>query len=143
MDVGKKGGIVADINVTPLVDVMLVLLIIMMLVAPLIQQGISVRLPVAANTADKPETQEETMIAISAGRDIYLNAQPVPKGELGARVTESLKDRKDKVVLIRGDRDVTYGTIMEAMDELRTAGIENIGLITDPRQDQKSAKGGR
>jgi biopolymer transport protein TolR len=144
MDVGgAKGGIKADINVTPLVDVMLVLLIIMMLVAPLIQQGASVRLPVAANTADKPETQEQTVIAISAGREIYLNAQPVATRDLLARVNDALRDKKDKIILIKADKDVDYGTVMQAMDQLREGGIEDIGLITDPKKDPNSAAGGR
>ena len=84
MDVGgAKGGVKADINVTPLVDVMLVLLIIMMLVAPLLQQGVSVRLPMATNTTDKPETQDQTVIAIAPNKRLYLNAKPVQEGELG------------------------------------------------------------
>ena len=77
---GAKGGVKSDINVTPLVDVMLVLLIIMMLVAPMLQQGVSVKLPKAANTTDKPETQEQTVVAIAADKSIYLNAKPVPEG---------------------------------------------------------------
>ncbi len=78
MDVGgAKGGIMSTINVTPLVDVMLVLLIIMMLVAPLLQQGISVKLPTASNTVDKPETHDQTIIAIGADKQIYLNARAV------------------------------------------------------------------
>ena len=84
------------------------------------------------------------MIAISAGREIYLNAQPVAKGELLAPgSTTRSRDKKDKVVLIKADKDVDYGTVMEAMDELREAGIEDIGLITDPKQDPNSAAGGR
>ena len=144
MDVGgSKGGIKADINVTPLVDVMLVLLIIMMLVAPLIQQGVSVRLPTATNTADKPETQDQTTIAISSAREIYLNAKPVPKGELATWINEALSDKKEKVVLIKADKDVDYGTVMTAMDELREAGIEDIGLITDQKKDPNAPQGGR
>jgi TolR protein len=141
---GAKGGLKSDINVTPLVDVMLVLLIIMMLVAPLIQQGVSVRLPQATHTSEKPETQEQAVIAISAGKEVYLNAQPVPRGELMARLSENLKDKKEKIVLIKADKDVDYGTVMQAMDELRQGGIEDIGLITDPKQDLNAApRGGK
>src|SRR5262245_34877578 len=143
MDVGgAKGGVKADINVTPLVDVMLVLLIIMMLVAPLIQQGVAVRLPVAANRADKPETQEQTVIAISANKEIYLNAELTAAEQLPTKIKEALEDKKDKIVLIKADKDVSYGTVMQAMDALRDAGIEDIGLITDPVA-QTSASGGR
>jgi biopolymer transport protein TolR len=70
---GAKGGVKSDINVTPLVDVMLVLLIIMMLVAPMLQQGVSLRLPTATNTVDKPETQEQTVLAISKDKSFYIN----------------------------------------------------------------------
>ena len=74
---GAKGGVKSDINVTPLVDVMLVLLIIMMLIAPLLQQGVSVKLPVADNTVEKPESQDQTVIAIAADKRMYLNAKSV------------------------------------------------------------------
>ena len=87
---GAKGGVKSDINVTPLCDVMLVLLIIMMIVAPLLQQGISVSLPKANNTVDKPETQGQTVIAISKDKAMYLNAKPVREAELGQRVNELL-----------------------------------------------------
>ncbi len=143
MDVGgAKGGIKADINVTPLVDVMLVLLIIMMLIAPMLQQGVSVRLPVASNTKDKPSTQDQTVIAIAANKDVYLNARPVQRGELVTKLTELLESKKEKVVLIKADQDVDYGAVMATMDDLRQAGIEDIGLITDPKK-ASSAAGGR
>ena len=141
MDVGgAKGGVKSDINVTPLVDVMLVLLIIMMLVAPLLQQGVSVKLPVASNTVDKPETQGQTVVAIASNKTMYLNARPVQEGELGTKINELLENQKEKIVIIRADTEVDYGTVMAAMDQLRTAGIEDIGLITDPTQSQ-SAQG--
>ena len=140
---GAKGGVKSDINVTPLVDVMLVLLIIMMLIAPMLQQGVAVRLPVAANTADKPSTQDQTVVAIAANKDTYLNAKLVPRGELGARVAELLEGKNDKIVLIKADTDVEYGAVMNAMDDLRLAGIEDIGLITDPKKTPSAAGGGR
>ena len=143
MDLGSKGSLKADINVTPLVDVMLVLLIIMMLIAPMLQQGVSVRLPVANNTIDKPSSQDQTIIAIAANKDIYLNAKQVQRGELTTKVTELLENKKDKIVLIKADTEVEYGAVMGAMDDLRAAGIENIGLITDPKKGQESAAGGR
>jgi len=132
MDVGgTKGGVMSAINVTPLVDVMLVLLIIMMLVAPLLQQGVNVRLPVAANTSDKPETQDQTVIAISADKHLYLNAVPVRDVELATKINELLENKKEKIVLIKADEDVEYGAVMEAMDSLRLAGVEDIGLVTE------------
>ena len=135
MDIGgAKGGVKSDINVTPLCDVMLVLLIIMMIVAPLLQQGVSVKLPVAGNTTDKPEVQDQTVIAIAKDKSMYLNAKPIQEGELATRINELLESKKEKVVLIKADEEVEYGAVMAAMDQLRQAGIEDIGLITDPKR---------
>jgi len=130
---GAKGGVKSDINVTPLVDVMLVLLIIMMLVAPMLQQGVAVRLPTAANTVDKPETQEQTVLAIAKDKSYYLNAKPVQESEMATRLNELLENKKEKIVVIRADQDVAYSAVMAAMDQLRQAGVEDIGLITDPK----------
>ena len=128
---GAKGGVKSDINVTPLVDVMLVLLIIMMLVAPMLQQGVAVKLPTATNTVDKPEVQGQTVIAIAKDKALYLNAKQIGEGELATKVTELLENTKDKIVLIKADEEVEYSAVMAAMDQLRQAGIEDIGLITE------------
>src|SRR6266550_2258506 len=140
---GAKGGVKSDINVTPLVDVMLVLLIIMMLVAPLLQQGISVTLPKATNTVDKPEVQDQAVLAIGSDKRLYLNAKPIQEGELSTKLNEFLENKKDKVVLIKADEEVEYGAVMGAMDQLRQAGIEDIGLITDPKLKPGSTAGGK
>ena len=131
---GAKGGVKSDINVTPLVDVMLVLLIIMMLVAPLLQQGIAVTLPKATNSVDKPETRGQTTVAISLDKHIYLNAKEVEdKDKLGEVVKSLLEDKAkdERVVFIKADQGVDYGSVMAAMDQLRAAGIEDMGLITE------------
>ena len=130
---GKSGGPVADINVTPLVDVMLVLLIIMMLVAPMLEQGVSVKLPKAANASPKPQSQDQTIVAIGANRAMYVNAKPVPEVELANRINELFENKPggERVVIIRADEEVEYGAVMAAMDQLRVAGVEDIGLITD------------
>ena len=144
MDVGgAKGGVKSDINVTPLCDVMLVLLIIMMIVAPLLQQGVSVKLPTAGNTVDKPETQDQTVIAISADKHMYLNAKPVQEGELATKINELLESKKEKVVLIKADEEVEYGAVMAAMDALRQAGIEDIGLVTERKLKPGETAGGK
>ena len=143
MDVGgAKGGVKSEINVTPLVDVMLVLLIIMMLVAPMLQQGVSLKLPMADNTVDKPEVQGQTVIAVAKDKRIYLNAKAVSEAELGAKVNEYLESKKDKVVIIKADEEVEYGAVMAAMDGLRQAGIEDIGLITERRRAAGGVGGG-
>jgi biopolymer transport protein TolR len=140
---GAKGGVKSDINVTPLCDVMLVLLIIMMIVAPLLQQGVSVKLPVAANTVDKPETQGQTVVAIARDKSMYVNAKPVQEAEMATRINEILENAKEKVVFIRADEEVEYGAVMAAMDQLRQAGIEDIGLITDPKKNPGGSTGGK
>jgi biopolymer transport protein ExbD len=136
MQIGSSGGIKSDINVTPLVDVMLVLLIIMMIVAPLLQQGVPVTLPLAANSSEKPETQDQTVVTIDRSANIYLNAVPVAAGQLQSRVTTVLEDKSDKIVIIKADEEVEYSAVMATMDELRKAGIEDMGLITETRRKQ-------
>ena len=132
MDVGgAKGGLKADINVTPLVDVMLVLLIIMMVIAPMLQKGVNVKLPSAANTSEKPDTNGQQVIAIGADKKIYLNTQPIRMDELAKRVSDALETQKDKVVLIKADEAVEYAVVMDTLDKLREGGIEDMGLITE------------
>jgi biopolymer transport protein TolR len=132
---GAQGGVKSDINVTPLVDVMLVLLIIMMLVAPLLQQGVSVKLPTAVNYVDKPEVSGQTVVAIAPDKSVYLNAKPLrPDEELGAKVKDLIEGKNEKIVLIKADEAVDYSAVMAAMDELRKAGIEDIGLIIDRKK---------
>jgi biopolymer transport protein ExbD len=138
---GAKGGLKSDINVTPLVDVMLVLLIIMMLVAPMLQQGVPVTLPEAGNTVDKPDTQEQTVVAITADKRFWVNGVPVGDSEFLSRVQQAVDATKDRIVIIKGDQDAPYGTIMQAMDDLRTLGIEDVGLITERKlQGQAGGK---
>src|SRR3981081_1949982 len=102
---GSKGSVKSDINVTPLVDVMLVLLIIMMLIAPMLQQGVAVRRPEAANTGDKPDTQDQTVVAIDSRGAFYVNAIPVAPDDLIPRIRRVLEDKKEKIVYLKGDKD--------------------------------------
>ena len=139
MNLGGGGGIKSDINVTPLVDVMLVLLIIMMIVAPLLQQGVAVTLPIATNTSEKPETQEQTVVAITADKRFFVNAVQVQQQDLGKRIMDLLEEKKEKIVIIKADVDVEYCAVMEAMDTLRAAGIEDMGLITETRRSAATA----
>jgi len=143
MDVGgAKGGVKADINVTPLVDVMLVLLIIMMLVAPMLQKGVDVRLPEAGNSDDKPETQSQTVLAITADKRFYVNGLQVPESELLSRIQTALEEKKEKIVLIKGDTEAPYSSIMTGMDRLREAFFENIGVTTEKKLKAGEAGGG-
>jgi biopolymer transport protein ExbD len=139
MQLGGGGGVKSEINVTPLVDVMLVLLIIMMIVAPLLQQGVAVTLPKATNSVEKPETQGQTVVTIAANKQVYVNAVEVPGAMLQRRVTEILEDQTEKIVIIKADEDVEYSAVMDTMDELRSAGIEDMGLITERRAGEERA----
>jgi biopolymer transport protein TolR len=142
MQLGKTGGVKSDINVTPLVDVMLVLLIIMMIVAPMLQKGVDVKLPEAANTADKPETQDQTVVAVTADGRLFLNSVEVPENDLVRRVTDALEAKKAKIVLIKADEDAPYGRVMAAMDSLRKAQVEDMGLVTERKIKPGEAQGG-
>ncbi|HVC18975.1 MAG TPA: biopolymer transporter ExbD [Vicinamibacterales bacterium] len=145
MNVGAgRGKVKSDINVTPLVDVMLVLLIIIMLIAPMLQKGVDVKLPVASNTVDKPDTQDQTVVAIDASKNLYLNSVPVANdAELASKLSDMLADKHDKQVVIKADQDVQYGAVMDAMDALRQAGVENVGLITDKKVGMGTLGGGQ
>ena len=125
---GAKGGVKSDINVTPLVDVMLVLLIIMMLIAPMLQQGVRVKLPEAANTADKPETQDQTVV----GDRRRQAALPERRAEVrtatcGPGVQTLWRTRRRRSSSSRPTRTRRTRAVMDAMDQLREAGIEDIG----------------
>jgi len=134
MAVGGSGeGPKSDINVTPLVDVMLVLLIIMMIVAPLLQQGVSLTLPIATNSSEKPETQEDTLVQITADGRFHVNGRVVAENDLRRSVEEALEQKNQRILLIKADEDTAYSSVMQAMDELRGAGLEDIGLITERR----------
>ncbi len=133
MDLGGKGGVKSDINVTPLVDVMLVLLIIMMIIAPMLQKGVDVKLPTASNTVDKPETQDQTVVAVTADGRFHLNSKEIADDDLAPKVTEVLENKKERIILIKADEDASYGRVMAAMDALRKAQIEDMGLITEKR----------
>jgi biopolymer transport protein ExbD len=141
MDLGSKGSLKADINVTPLVDVMLVLLIIMMLIAPMLQEGVAVQKPEAANTGEKPDTQDQTVVTIDKTGAFYVNALPVKADNLIPQVQRVLEDKKEKIVYLKGDKDARYSAIMDAMDAFRKAQIENIALITEKKNKPGGAGG--
>jgi biopolymer transport protein TolR len=144
MDVGGGGkdSFKADINVTPLVDVMLVLLIIMMLIAPMIRQA-AVQMPEAANTGEKPENQEQTVVAIDSRGGFSVNLLPVHRDGLIPQVRRVLEDKKEKIVYLKGDKDAQYSAVMEVMDALRKAEIDNIALITEQKNRPGGAGGGQ
>jgi biopolymer transport protein TolR len=121
----------ADINVTPLVDVMLVLLIIFMVTAPMLHQGVAVTLPKTATT-NLPATMEDPVV-LSITKDglYYINETPVARGLLRERLERFLQGRRDRIILLKADRALSYGTVIETFDLLNRMGIENIGAVTD------------
>jgi biopolymer transport protein TolR len=134
MDVGgAKGGLKADINVTPLVDVMLVLLIIVMLIAPMLQKGVDIALPEAEYTGDKPDTADQTVVHIGPDSRLYVNSLPVTESDVITKLQAILENSADKTVYLKGDKDAPYRAIMQMMDALRGAGIETVGLITEKK----------
>jgi biopolymer transport protein TolR len=143
MQIGSNTGVKSDINVTPLVDVMLVLLIIMMIIAPLLQKGVDVRLPIAINSASKPETQDQTVLGIKADKTVWINGLEVRREELRARLDAILETKKEKLILIKADEDAPYSAIMDTMDTLRASGIEDVGLITDSKSANALSGGGK
>jgi biopolymer transport protein ExbD len=107
----------------------------MMIVAPLLQQGVSLTLPIATNSTEKPETQEDTVVAITADGRFHLNGRAVPEGDLRRQVEEALEAKTQRIIVLKVDEDAAYGSVMVAMDELRASGIEDVGLITDRRTE--------
>lgn len=126
--------VLADINVTPLVDVMLVLLIIFMIAAPMLHQGIEVALP-EANAGPLPQRTQEPLV-VSVNRDglIYLFDEPIHSSQLVDRLQPLVAARSGETVFVKGDRDVPYGEVMEVLDLLREGGIVNVGMVTERRQ---------
>jgi biopolymer transport protein TolR len=121
----------ADINVTPLVDVMLVLLIIFMVTAPMLHQGVAVALPKTATT-NLPATMEDpVMLSITKDGLYYINETPVARGLLRDRLERFLRGKKDRFVLLKADRSLSYGTVVETLDLLNRMGIEGLGMVTD------------
>ena len=124
----------AEINVTPLVDVMLVLLIIFMVTAPLLQMGIDVNLPrVKAKSIDVAE--EKLVLTINGAKEVFLNKSRTPLSELGTKLEHIFASRIEREVYMRADRNVPYGFVVEVMAEVRKAGVDKLGMITEPPEE--------
>ena len=132
---GNGGGrrsvsTLAEINIIPLVDVVLVLLLIFMLTAPLMYRGIDVNLP---KTAGKPTVTEERMeLTLTKERQIYLNGKPLAQGGLEEALRDAFKSRTDKTLYLKADQALQYGFVIETMDKVRRSGIEKLGMVTEP-----------
>ena len=121
----------SEINVTPMVDVMLVLLIIFMVTAPLIQQGVKVNLP-EAKAAAVDAQEKKVVLSIDATRRVFLGDAEIPLEQLEEKLKTNQKAQTDKEIYLHADRDIPYGTVVEVMAAAQRAGIPSVGLITDP-----------
>ena len=135
---GGRGEVTADINVTPMADVMLVLLIIFMVVTPMLQKGVKVDLAKTKNPTDMTEADKEDSVLVAVARDgkFYLNQDPVNIDDLAGKVTQLVSDRLDKTIFVKGDYRAKYGDILQVVENLRTAGVDKIGLLTEKVDEQ-------
>lgn len=127
----RTSGNLAEINVTPLVDVMLVLLIVFMVSAPLMQQGIQVDLPKTKATS-LDDQQEQLVLVIGADRSISINKNVIPRGNLRSKLAAIYQNKSTREIFIQADRSVSYGFVAEVMAEIKHAGITKVGLVTQP-----------
>jgi biopolymer transport protein ExbD len=136
MNVGQnRGGAIADINVTPMADIMIVLLIIFMVITPMLQKGVDVKLPIASNTAERKDEPKTITVAIKRDSTTYVNGIVVNKPEMVPQVKERLDEAPEgsKMVFLKADNELPYSEVMKVMDDLREAGVEEIALIAEPR----------
>ncbi len=132
----KKRRAVSEINVVPYIDVMLVLLIIFMITAPIVQQGVEIELPQLTANSLPPDEQEPVILTVSKTGDYYLNIgddlkKPVSDDVVAQRIALVLKQKPQTPVLVRGDKDADYGSVTTAMVLLQSAGVEKVGLMTE------------
>jgi len=135
-DEGKKVN--SDINVTPMVDVMLVLLIIFMVVTPMLQKGAAVDMaktenPVAMQDADK---EDAVLIAVTKDGKVWLGNDPTPLDQITGKVKDKLEKRSDKRVFVRADAHAKYGTVVDVVDNVRSAGVSDLGLLTEQNKNK-------
>ncbi len=137
----KAMPVVSEINVTPMVDVMLVVLIIFMVITPMLTKGISVNMVKTHNPIKMAEADKEDAIIIAVTRDGKIFLSPgntmVPVDQLGSKVKDLQANRTDKTVYIRGDARARFESVTDAIDALRTAGVDSLGLLTEEIQDKK------
>jgi biopolymer transport protein TolR len=132
----EGGKVNSNINVTPMVDVMLVLLIIFMVITPMVQNKVAVTLPQTLTPEVMPDADKEDAIVVAVTRDghTYLGAEQVALDDIGPKITDKLTNKTNKEVYMRADARANYGKVMDAIDAIRTAGVEQLGLLSDKKQ---------
>ena len=136
-DEGKKVN--SNINVTPMVDVMLVLLIIFMVITPMLNNKVNVDLPVAVAATVMEDANKEDAVTVAVTRDgkIFLGGDAIGVDDMGSKISAKLENKTDKKVFFRADNRATYGKVMDAIDGIRTAGVSQLGLLTEKKDDGK------
>lgn len=131
--IGKAPSEVSDINVTPLVDVMLVLLIIFMVITPMLQKGVSVDMAKALNAVDMANANKTNAVVIAITRDgkIYLGSKVINADDVTSKVKDQIENKLDKTVYLRSDARAKYGDVTSVVDDIRAAGVEDLGLLTE------------
>ncbi len=140
MQAGNQGAgdVKSDINVTPLVDVCLVLLIIFMVVTPMLQKGVNISLPSAAAAEKKPDSANTLTVAITKDNRLYIEKDPVSK-ELLLSAMQEIHDRSpEKIVYVKADKFLKYGDVKEVMMTINEAGFERVGLLTEPKSESET-----
>jgi biopolymer transport protein ExbD len=130
------GSVNSDINVTPMVDVMLVLLIIFMVITPMLQKGVSVTMAKTDNPIKMPEADKEDSLIVAVMRDgkIYFNSDAVSAETLTDKVKDKLANKADKRIFVKADAGAKYGAVVAVVDDVRSAGVDQLGLLTEERK---------
>ncbi|MDD2733821.1 MAG: protein TolR [Desulfuromonadaceae bacterium] len=128
---GNNRAVMAEINVTPLVDVMLVLLVIFMVTAPMMQQGVQVNLPKADTKAMSP-ADASVVVSVDKSGKVFIDKEEIPAGQLRKRLTALFATREKKEVFLNADAGVPYGEVVRTMADIKGAGIERLGMVTEP-----------
>ena len=128
---GNNRQLMSEINVTPLVDVMLVLLIIFMVAAPMMIQGVDVNLP-KTEAKNIKTSDEPLMLTVNSKKEIFLESHPIPLEGLELKIRKIFENRRNKEVLLRADKDIPYGFVINVIASVKKAGIEKLGMVTEP-----------
>lgn len=135
----SKGQLMSDINVTPFVDVMLVLLIIFMVTAPMMMQGVNVSLPEADSKALTSES-DQLIITIDKNYQIFINDYKVTMDFFREKLKKVVESRQDRTVYLRADKEISYGMVVRVMSEIKEAGVEKLGMVTEPATSDRNNK---